>query len=284
MMLFHLLRVKQWYKNLVIFLPLFFVGMLFDLNGFLLSLAGFFSLCLASSATYVINDIKDRDKDKLHPEKKARPIAAGKVSVLAAAITAAVLFVMAVVLAYFLSTGFMFMVLLLFGLSQLYTFWLKNEALADVLLLSINFVIRAISGTFIIDASISPWLVLCTFFLSLFLASGKREADLAVMKGEKAVAHRKVLKYYTLEVTRTLTGIAATLLIIAYSLYSFLSQYPQLLFTLPIAFYVTLRFLFLIRSGSFIARHPENAYKDWRMSLGVALWLIVVLFMIYFWG
>lgn len=275
-----LLRMKQWYKNLVIFLAIFFVGKAFDVNWLILTLVGFFSLCFVSSATYIINDIKDRAKDRLHPEKKFRPIAAGKVSVKLGWIIAVLLFVLGAGIAYYLSFGFFVVVLMLFFLSQLYTFWLKNKPIVDILMISINFVLRAISGTYILDVSISPWLIICTFFLSLFLVSGKREADLAL--GGKIVSSRKVLKYYTPKVTKVLTIFSAVLLMISYALYSIFSQYSGLLLSLPIALYVMWRYLSLIRSGSYIARHPENSYKDIWMVLGLILWVLVVFFVIYF--
>ncbi|MBU2637992.1 MAG: UbiA family prenyltransferase [Nanoarchaeota archaeon] len=279
-----LLRVRQWYKNLVVFLPLFFVGLVFVLNDFLLTLLGFLALCLFSSATYIINDMHDRKQDRLHPEKRLRPIAAGRVSLIAAAVIAGLLFLMALGIAYCLSITFMAVALVLFALSQLYTFWLKGEAFIDLLLLSTNFVLRAVSGAFIIDISIisiSPWLVLCTFFLSLFLAAGKREGDVSIIEKDKAVAQRKSLQYYTPDITKTLTIISATLLIMSYSLYSFLSKYNYLLLTLPFALYVIFRYLWLIRSGSYIARHPEYAYKDWKLAAGVLLWLGGAFLIIY---
>ncbi|MFH1637750.1 MAG: UbiA family prenyltransferase [Candidatus Woesearchaeota archaeon] len=279
-MLGSILRLRQWYKNLVVFLPILFVGRLFDAHGLFLTCLGFVALCLVSSSSYIINDIADRKSDRFHPEKKLRPIASGKVKVLAAALLSSLLLVLGMGLAYFLSLGFLLAIVALFTVSLLYTFWLKKEALVDIIVISVNFVIRAASGAFIISVVVSPWLVLCTFFLSLFLASGKRSADLELLKG-KASKYKEVLRHYTPEATHLLAVISATLLIVAYSLYSFLSLYPWLLLTLPIALYVTLRYLFLIRSGSFIARRPELAYKDKRLVMGILLWVMGVLLVIY---
>jgi len=180
-----------------------------------------------------------------------------------------------------LGSRFLYSVLALFAVSQSYTFKLKEEAFADVILIGINFVIRAASGAFIIDVIISPWLVVGVFFLALFLAVGKREADLVYL-GRKARLHKKVLQYYTPKITNSLMNIATVLLIVSYSFYSFQSQHRNLFFTLPFALYVILRYYHLVSIGSDIARHPERGIKDIRLALGSLLWLTTTLLFIYF--
>ncbi|MDO8661143.1 MAG: decaprenyl-phosphate phosphoribosyltransferase, partial [Candidatus Woesearchaeota archaeon] len=139
---------------------------------------------------------------------------------------------------------------------------------------------RSVSGTFLIHVSISPWLVLCTFFLSLFLSTAKRQSELSFL-GEKAQMHRSSLKKYTPQLTNALIIISTALLIVSYSLYSFLSNYKYLFFTIPIALYVITRYLYLAYSGSEIARHPEKAIKDWKLVLGMFLLVAIDLFIIY---
>lgn len=277
----HLLRPRQWYKNLVVFLPLIFSQYLFNTEDFLKVSLGFLALCLVSSANYIINDILDREKDKYHPEKCKRPIASGEISIPEALAMCIFLLFISTLLAYDLAPKFSFFVWSLFGLTTLYSVSLKNEPFADLLMIAVNFIVRAVSGAVIINRDISPWLVFCTFFLSLFLSTAKRESDLHYLK-EKAAEHKPVLKYYTPELTRALMIIATTSLIISYAMYSFLSQYQHLLFSLPFALYCIFRYFYLAMQGSEIARHPEKGFKDIRLVLGGVGWAISIILLIYF--
>ena len=275
-----LLRVRQWYKNLVVFLGIFFVREFFLIDKLYLVILGFIALCLVSSAGYLINDVIDLKKDRLHPEKKNRPLAAGRISVILALVLAVVMFFMGSYLAFSLNQIFFYFVLALFFLTQIYSLILKNIVIADILSIAVLFVIRAISGAYLIQVKVSPWLILCPFFLSLFMSIGKRHADLELLK-ENAGDARKVLKDYDLNLTNNLMIISTTLLIISYSLYSFLSEHENLLYTLPFGLYVIFRFFYLINKGSIIARHPEKVIKDKAMIIGILLWLIVTALVIY---
>ncbi len=276
-----LLRIQQWYKNLLVFLAMFFSGHLFILGDVFLSVLGFFSLSFVSSSYYIINDIVDFKKDCLHPEKKMRPIASGKISIGFASFICIILLITGLYLALSLGTMFFYLVLSLFVLSQLYTFVLKKIMFADILAIATLFVIRAISGAFIIGVVVSPWLILCPFFLALFLAAGKRHGDLLYLE-EKASDSRKVLSEYTLEMTHSLMLVSTTLLVMSYALYSFLSEYNSLLYTLPFALFVIFRYFHLISSGSSVARHPEKVFDDKVMVVGLVLWLVVTFVLIYF--
>lgn len=286
MNLIRLCRLSQWYKNLVIFLPIVFAQQLLNFDFLSKVVIGFFSLAFISSVSYIINDIADIDKDGFHAEKKNRPLASGKVKVWQALILATVLLIMSLAIAYSLSMMFFYLVIILFVITQIYTFFLKNEAFADILLLGINFVIRASSGAYVIAVginpyvSVSPWLILCTFCLSLFMSAGKREADLQYL-GNRAESHKKTLLVYTKAMTAKLSLIATILLVLSYSLYAFLGIHQNLLFTLPFAFYVIFRYFFLIESGSEIARRPEKVYKDKRMVVGIVLWVVLTLLILY---
>ena len=274
-----LIRVYQWYKNLLIFLPLIFVGSLFHIGMLEETAIGFIALCLISSSNYVLNDIIDVHKDRAHPEKKNRPLASGKITSAEAILIFIIVFFLSLYIAYSINLAFMVIVLLLFVLTLVYSLWLKNEPILDVIMIAIFFVLRSVSGAFIIKVFISPWIILCPFFLAIFLAVGKREADLRFMK-DKAHAHKEVLKYYTLELTNILMIISTTCLIIAYSLYV-VSRNTFLLISLPFAIYVILRFYYLVNTGSEIARHPEKVYKDWRMLLFIIGWIAIVVLVLY---
>ncbi len=273
------IRVKQWYKNLVIFLPLLFIGKFFDSGLLVLTALGFFALCLLSSANYITNDITDIKKDRGNPEKATRPLASGKIKVWQATALAVFLLGVSFAIGAGLSHKFLSVQLALFAVGQIYNIFLRKEEFADILTISSNFVLRAVSGTFIIGSDISPWLVICTFLLSLFLSISKRHGELEMLR-ENAVAHRPVLKFYTREVTGALMIVATTTLIMSYSLYSFLSN-KNLLFTLPVSLYAVFRYFYLAYSGNEIARKPENLYKDWKLSASVFVWILIIFAVLY---
>ncbi|MBD3282888.1 hypothetical protein GF396_01205 [Candidatus Pacearchaeota archaeon] len=284
--IFRLLRPYQYYKNLVIFLPLVFGQVLFDFNAFYKTIIGFVCLCLISSVNYIINDLVDISKDKKHPEKKKRPLASGKVGKISAVFIAAVLFMIAALLSLGLSLMFFLFVFSLFLTTQIYSFFFKREPFVDIIIIAVNFVIRAVSGAFVIVnnnqpyVEVSQWLIFCPFFLSLFLSSGKREADQKLL-GKGSDKHKSVLKYYNKDITKSLMIISTTLLIIVYSLYIFFSEYKFLIFTLPVSLYVIFRYLYLVETGSVITRHPHKVYGDIRILSGILVWGMIVILEIY---
>ncbi len=275
-----LIRVRQWYKNLVIFLSILFVGRFFELDSLVLTLIGFFCLCFISSANYVINDIVDLKRDRENPEKKNRPLAFGKISALWAGLLALTLILASMFFAYLIAPKFALAVLAIFIVGQAYNFFLKHEAFADVLTIAVNFMLRSISGAYILNLNISPWIVLCTFMLSIFLSVSKRAGEFSLL-AENATAHRSVLQAYTKEVTSSLMIVATVMLTMSYSLYSFLSN-KNLIITLPAALYVIFRYFYLSHSNAQIVRHPELVFKDVRMVIGVALWAILIFALLYF--
>ena len=276
----NLARVRQWYKNLVIFLALFFSGNLFSVELISLSALGFLALCLVSSGNYILNDLADIKKDQNHPEKKYRPLAAGKINPVSAVFLALLLFLLGISLSVWLGSSFLIIVLIIILLTQTYTFLLKKIVFADILTIASLFVLRAISGAQVIDVKVSPWLILCPFFLSLFLSVGKRYADLSFLK-TKAFSTRETLEVYTQNLTNSLMLISTTLLIISYALYSFLSEHQNLLYSLPFALFVIFRYYYLISQGSLIARHPEQFIKDRSLIIGILLWLIITTVLVY---
>jgi 4-hydroxybenzoate polyprenyltransferase len=275
-----LARPTQWYKNLVVFLPLFFVVELFNVVSLKQTIIGFFALCFISSANYALNDIIDIKRDKVHPEKRFRPLASGRITLIEAIFISVIFFVLGLLIAYNIDILFFFSGLLLAVLTFLYSIWLKNEPVLDILMIAVNFVIRAVSGAFIIHVIISPWLILCPFFLALFLAVSKRESDLMLMKG-KALMHKNVLKYYDMKIITLMMNISTTCLIIVYSLYSF-SKTSLMLLTIPFAVYAIFRFYLLVNSSSEIARNPEKFYKDWKLLIVILLWAMLVFSIYYF--
>ena len=277
----HLLRVRQWYKNLVIFLAIFFTGEILNLSNLFLTVQGFFCLALISSSYYIINDIIDLSKDRLHPEKKLRPLASRKITLLSAILVVFALMAVGYFWAYTLGTLFFNSAIFLFIFAMLYSIILKDILFADTLTIAILFVIRSISGALLIKVWVSPWLILCPFFLSLFLSVGKRHADVLFLK-KGAEKTRKVLKNYTPQLSNSIMTITTTLLIISYAFYSFLSEHQNLLYTLPFALFVIFRYYYLVNKGSIIARHPEKFIFEKELVIGILSWVIVTFLSIYY--
>jgi 4-hydroxybenzoate polyprenyltransferase len=279
-MIVELLRVKQWYKNLVVFLAIFFSANVLNLSMLNLAFLTFIAFCFVSSAGYIINDVMDRKKDREHPEKKHRLIASGKVGVGVALVISLGLLVGGLIISFNVGLNVFYLALSLFGLTLVYTLFLKKVLFADVLTISTLFVIRAVAGAFAISVVVSVWLILCPFFLALFLAVGKRHSDVVIL-GDRASLTRSVLSSYSSELTYSLMTLSTTLLVISYALYSFLSEYNNLILTLPFAIFVIFRFYYLITSGDGVGRNPEKVIKDKNMLIGMALWIVVSAWLIY---
>ncbi|MBU4353021.1 MAG: UbiA prenyltransferase family protein [Nanoarchaeota archaeon] len=283
-MLLELLRVKQWYKNLVIFLPLIFAKEFFNETALIYTIIGFFALCLISSSNYIINDVIDREKDKKNIEKKLRPIASSKIKIWQAITLSILSLILGLAISLKLSLMFAILGIALFLLSQLYTFKLKNEAFADILIISTNFVIRAVAGAFVITnglkpyVAVSPWLILCPFFFALFLVVIKRRSESFL---KKSIEHRPVLKIYNEKTTSALMTISTALLIVSYSLYTFFSPYFFLFLTIPFVLYIIFRLFHLTEKGDEKVRHLELIYKDIRIVIPTIIIIIIAFLSIY---
>lgn len=273
------LRPEQWYKNLLVFLAIIYSSGLFDTGKFVLTLVGFASLSLLSSANYVFNDLMDRNSDSRNPLKKSRPIASGKISPETSFILFAVLLATGFIVSFLLNRGFFLLMAIFVAISAAYNVFLKKEIFLDILVIAVNFVIRAVSGALIIKVYISPWLILCPFFLSIFISTGKRKAEISIL-GKSAADHRSTLLHYTEKITDPLMTIATTTLVISYTLYA-LTVDAKLLLTLPMVLYGILRYLYFIYTKPLIAANPELVFRDGRLMLSLVLWLVLTFFVIY---
>ncbi|UCC51627.1 MAG: decaprenyl-phosphate phosphoribosyltransferase [Anaerolineaceae bacterium] len=279
------MRPRQWAKNVFVFVALFFDRKLTDPESVLRTLAAFILLCLMSSAVYLMNDLADIDNDRQHPTKKKRPLPAGQLSPVVAAIAAIVLALGSLVAGFILSTGLGW-VLLLYLLIQIgYTFWLKRVVLVDVLIVATGFILRIAAGVAVIEVErFSPWLYVFGGFLALFMVLGKRRHEL-VLLGEDAGRHRAILKEYNLDLVDRLLGLVTTGAVIAYTLYTFLAEgLPAnhfMMLTIPFVLYAVFRYLYLIH-----VRHeggaPEDIFlRDRPMQFSMLLWAIVVFVALY---
>lgn len=224
-----LLRPKQWIKNFAIFAALIFSGQLFDPNLFGRSVSAFIVFCGLSSAIYVVNDIFDIDKDRIHPFKRFRPLAHSDLSISYAIILALILVAFSLVFALSISVTFLLLVLVYLSLQLSYSMFLKNVTVLDILALAAGYILRVYAGELATGYHISVWLVLTTVALSLFLAIGKRKSELTLishMPGTQIEATRKTLSHYSDSLLTIYAAIFATSTYIFYSLFTFFEN-PQ---------------------------------------------------------
>jgi 4-hydroxybenzoate polyprenyltransferase len=273
-------RPKQWYKNVVIFAGIVFSFNLFNTSMVLKTILAFVIFCAISSTVYIFNDIHDREKDRKHPKKKMRPIASGRLGVRLAGTFGTIMFAVAMLLSfYFLNMMFFLIALSYFILIDLYTYWLKKMAIVDVMAISIGFVLRAIAGVAAITVNLSPWLILCTLLLAMFLAFGKRKHEMVIL-GDKAAAHRPSLRAYSAEMVDNFITISAALIIMSYSLYTFLASSGWMMLTIPFVMFAVLKYLQLLNL-KILGEETEMMFKNKAMVINIVLWLLVSMLILY---
>jgi len=267
------LRPRQWLKNLLVFAGLVFATKLGDAGRWLEALAAFGAYCAISSAAYLVNDLRDREDDRLHPVKRARPIARGELSPRAAVALAAGLAAVALVLTGVLGLVSVAFLLAFAALQAAYTLSLKHVVLLDVLVIGSLFVIRAAAGAEAVDVRISPWLLLCTALLALFLALAKRRGELVLVGAQRAPG-RPVLEGYSLELVDQLLAIVASSTVIAYSVYTLTARDSKaLLATVPFVIFGVFRYLLLVHRDD-VGEEPEQVLlTDIPIILAVAGWI-----------
>ncbi|SRR6266545_3171101 len=268
------LRPRQWSKNLLVFAGLVFAAKLGDAGRWLEALAVFAAYCAISSAAYLVNDVRDRGDDRRHPVKRARPIARGELSPRAALVLAAGLAALALGLAVVLGPALVALLLAFAALQAGYTLALKHVVLLDVLAIGALFVIRAAAGAEAVDVRISPWLLLCTALLALFLALAKRRGEL-VLVGAQRTPGRPVLEGYSLELVDQLVAIVASSTVIAYAVYTLTARDSKaLLATVPFVLFGVFRYLLLVHRDD-VGEEPEQVLlTDVPIILAVAGWVV----------
>lgn len=224
---FILFRPQQWIKNLAIFTAITFAGKLFEFELLEKVLIAFVAFCLISSAIYIVNDIFDREKDKLHPVKKYRPLAHGDISLLLAVFLSVTLTGVSFLLATSVTPAFIILLTVYFTLQISYSLFLKHIAVVDILALAAGYILRVYAGEFASGYHISVWLLLTTISLSLFLAVGKRRSELTLLsryEGAKIATTRKSLSHYSERLLDVYTSIFATSTFLSYTLFTFLEN------------------------------------------------------------
>ena len=273
------MRPHQWYKNLVLFVSIIFSLNIRNLQMWSIAILAFFVFCLISGGEYIINDIIDREKDRNHPKKQKRPIASGMLKLNHALLFAIILIIGGLIASYFINIQFMILSISYILLILLYSLILKHIIIVDMLVISIGFVIRAIAGGVAINVFVSPWLIVCTFLVALFLAIAKRRHEL-VLLGDEGKNHRKILSEYSTMVLDQMMSIATAALIISYSMYTFLSNNYYMMLTIPFAIYGIFRYLLLVHLSNF-GGEAEMLFKDRGMQICIALWGVTAIGVLY---
>lgn len=287
--LIRLLRPKQWTKNLFVFSALVFSQHLFDWEYARLSVMAFILFSATASVIYIVNDILDRDRDRLHHKKKHRPIASGAISVPSAITTAIIALGILVPTALGLPMKFGFCLAMYFVMNLAYSLFLKEVVLIDVFVIAIGFMLRVVGGAYVIDVPISSWLILTTMFLSLFLAVAKRRGELMTLESGNVQfpTTRKVLEHYSVDFTEQLCTICASGFVISYALYTVSDRTVKmfgtenLIFTTPFVLYGVFRYLYLLHKKNLGENPTEVVLTDIPMILNFVGYAFAMFFILY---
>ncbi len=282
------MRPRQWSKNVIIYAGLVFDGRLFDINLLLATTLVVFCFCLVSSSVYIINDLADIEKDRLHPRKKLRPLPSGALNPRFAAGAGALLAIVGIALAAWLNLWVGLVVFIYLAQNIAYSLYLKHIVLIDVMVLSLGFLLRVLAGVLIADVSnFSPWLYVCITLLSLFLGFGKRRHEITLLQDD-AAAHRSSLQEYNLPLLDQIISLVTTSTFVTYTFYSFEAQTAlvrdgRLLLTTPFVFFVIVRYLYLIHVQKRGGAPDELIFEDRPLLITGVLWVVSIVILLYVW-
>ena len=280
------LRPDQWTKNLIVFAGLVFGEQLLEPGAVARAGGAFGIFCALSSAMYLVNDVVDRAGDRLHPVKRGRPIAAGRVSPASALGAAGLLIVGGVASAFLLEPRLALLALCFVGVLLLYSWVLRQAVILDVLAIAIGFVLRAVAGAVVINVSISQWLLVCTLLLALFLTLTKRRQEVGAL-GADATQHRPALGCYTLELLDQLVTVLAAATLVSYAVYTTGAETVEkfgtelLTLTIPFPIYGVLRYLMLVHDKTTSTGPADILLRDRPLAVCVAGWAVSVTIIIY---
>ena len=276
-----LLRVQQWYKNIIIFFGIVFALELVSPANIFVSILGFIALCLITSAGYIRNDILDLQQDKIHPEKCKRPLPSGQITLKKANTVFLIIIGIGLLLSFSLDLLFgVFMIALIIN-TEIYSRITKNIVFLDVFAIGINFVIRAVCGIVLINTPISPWIVFGVFCVALFLGFMKRKSEITTLKNS-ASSHRKVLSRYTKFSLNISVFISAMMIITIFTIYSVIGPFDdgRLILTIPFIALIILRQLYLSKINHVLIQKNEF-YKDKLTAIVIIFYSIFTLILLY---
>jgi 4-hydroxybenzoate polyprenyltransferase len=274
------LRPEQWLKNGFVLAPLIFSGHLTDRDSVWRSLVAVAAFCAFASATYLLNDVLDREADRGHPVKCMRPIASGAVGVGAALAMAGMLIIAGSLAALYLGGWFPWVLGGYLVSTVLYSLVLKQMVFVDVLVVAFGFVLRVVGGAVAIEVPVSRWILLCAYLLALYLALGKRRSEL-VLLGEGADSHRVVLGHYTLPMVDQAISVVLGATVLAYTLYTVAPDTVAkvgsegLMATVPVVLYGLFRYLYLLHRHELGGSPTKALMTDKPLLACVLVWLVV---------
>lgn len=281
-----LLRPKDWAKNLFLFIPLFFSGEFFNWNTYPYLILGFIAFCCIASSIYIINDYKDIEDDKKHPEKSKRPLASGAVSKKASIVICILLVLAGFGISFFVRDKFLFVLSIYFLLNLAYSFGLKNIPILDIMILAIGFVLRIKAGAVIVYIGVSEWLNIMVFLLALFMAIGKRRDDV-LLKLSSGADMRKAVKGYNLDFLNIVLALVCAVIVVAYFMYTMSTEVLQrlgtyrLYYTCLFVLAGILRYLQIIFVQAASGSPTKILYKDRFIQISLLLWIISFYLIIY---
>jgi len=280
------MRPEQWIKNFFVFTALVFSKNLLNPSKDIQALTGFVIFCLITGCTYLINDLIDLEKDKLHPIKSRRPLASGKLKKNTALKIAVLVCLACLFFAFYMNIFFGVIVLAYFLLNIGYSIYLKNIVIIDVVSLAAGFVFRVLGGAVIISVVASQWLILCTILLSLFLGFSKRRHELILLE-DSATSHRKVLEHYSPYFLDQMIAVVTASTLICYALYTMSKDTieklgtSKLIYTIPFVLYGIFRYLYLVHQKEEGGSPTEIMFTDKPMIINICLWVISSVVFIY---
>jgi 4-hydroxybenzoate polyprenyltransferase len=281
-----LLRPSQWTKNLLLFAALLFSGHLFDAVEFLTVCAAFACFCLVASGAYVMNDLHDCERDRQHPIKSQRPLPAGRVGRGAAIGTSLVLMAVAVVGSMALGAPFALLTIGYLALQIAYTYSLKDMVILDVMAIASGFVLRAVAGGVVIEVPISPWLIICTFLLALFLGFSKRRHEIVLLEGN-ATDHRTALREYSPYFLDQMISVVTASTVVAYASYTASPEVhsklgtDKLYLTIPFVLFGIFRYLYLVHQKEEGGNPTQLLLSDRPLLAGVVSWVLTAACLLY---
>lgn len=276
-----ILRPRQWIKNLFLFAALLFSRNIDNPLYIITSFYAFLCFCMISSTVYIFNDIRDIEKDRKHPIKRKRPIAAGVLTRREAQILMLIMLPFSSALSFMLNYSFGFIVMAYLLNNVIYTLYVKNIVILDVMSIALGFILRVSAGAVVIRVAISPWLLLCTFLLALFLGFSKRRNELLIFQ-ENAYNHRRILEHYSLEFIDNMLSIVTTSTLISYSLYTFYaSSNRRSMITILFVLYGIFRYQYIIYNKKMGESPEEIVLTDKPLAVDIMLWVLVSVVILY---
>ena len=280
-----IMRPMHWTKNMFVFAALIFGHKLNVPLALGRAIGGFACFCLAASAVYILNDIIDRQRDSLHPEKCKRPIASGRVTIGSAIVVAILCAAVAITAAFLLGRAFASIILMYIMLMVLYSLLLRRIMILDCVVIAIGFCLRAVAGAVVVEVFISQWLIICTFALCLFLAFGKRRGEIALLR-QDSESFRNTLTGYTPELLAHMLDVTSGLAVVCFLLYAMDDKTFQahgnnsLVYTTPLVLYCIFRFSSLIQTGKYLGP-VQLILNDLPFQIGFVVWVMASVVIVY---